>query len=149
MSREYPSRPVVAVGVAVCHEGRVLIVRRGRPPGVGTWTVPGGGVDLGERMEEAAIREVREECGIEIEVGEVVGILDHIVRDDDERIRFHYAIVDFGAEYVGGVLSPNEELMGATWVTPDQLDAYGVADRAQQALLKALELAGGCGRSPT
>ena len=149
MSREYPNRPVVAVGVAVCREGRVLIVRRGRPPGVGVWTVPGGGVDLGERMEEAAIREVREECGVEVEVGEVVGILDHIVRDEDGRIRFHYAIVDFGAEYVSGILSPNEELLDATWVTPDQLGAYGVADRAQQVLLRALELSGRCSRSLT
>jgi 8-oxo-dGTP diphosphatase len=149
MSREYPNRPVVAVGAAVCREGHVLLVRRGRPPGVGTWTVPGGGVDLGERMEEAAIREVREECGVEIEVGEVVGVLDHIVRDEDGRTRYHYAIVDFGARYVSGTLSPNEELLDATWVTPDQLEAYGVADAAQKALLRALALFGGGSCSPT
>ena len=143
MGREYPDRPVVAVGVAVCREGQVLIVRRGRPPGVGVWTVPGGGVELGERMVEAAIREVREECGVEIQVGEVVGILDNIVRDEDGRIRFHYAIVDFGADYVSGSLRLNEELLDAAWVTPDQLDAYSVPDTAQKVLLRALALSGG------
>ncbi len=143
MGREYPNRPVVAVGVAVCREGRVLIVRRGRPPGVGVWTVPGGGVELGERMVETAIREVREECGVEIQVGEVVGILDNIVHDEDGRIRFHYAIVDFGADYVSGSLRPNAELLDAAWVTPDQLDAYSVPDTAQEVLLRALALSGG------
>jgi len=140
MSREYPDRPIVAVGAAVCREGRVLIVRRGRPPGVGIWTVPGGGVDLGERMADAAIREVREECGIEIQVGDVVGILDNIIRDDNGRIRFHYAIVDFEAVYVGGSVHTNEELLDAAWVTPDELDGYGVAASAKHVLLRALEL---------
>jgi 8-oxo-dGTP pyrophosphatase MutT (NUDIX family) len=94
-------------------------------------------------MVEAAIREVREECGVEIQVGEVVGILDNIVRDEDGRIRFHYAIVDFGADYVSGSLRLNEELLDAAWVTPDQLDAYSVPDTAQEVLLRALALSGG------
>jgi ADP-ribose pyrophosphatase YjhB (NUDIX family) len=139
MKREYPERPIVAVGAAVCREGRVLIVQRGRAPSKGVWTVPGGAVHLGETMREAAAREVREECGIEIDVGPVVGILDNVVRDERGGIRYHYAIVDFGAQYVSGHLRPNDELMGATWVTPAEFDAYGVPGKAREVLLKALE----------
>jgi ADP-ribose pyrophosphatase YjhB (NUDIX family) len=141
--RQYPDRPIVAVGAAVCREGRVLIVQRGKAPSKGVWTVPGGAVHLGETMRQAAAREVEEECGIQIEVGEVVGILDNIIRDQDATqpgIRYHYAIVDFAARHVRGELAPSDELMGAAWVEPSELDAYRVPAKAQQVLLKALAL---------
>ena len=140
MKREYPDRPIVAVGAAVCRDGRVLVVQRGREPSRGVWTIPGGVVDLGERMSEAAAREVREECGIEVEIGPVVGILDNIVRDEEGAIRFHYAIVDFAARYVSGRLALNDELMDAAWLTPDQLAAYGVPPKVQDVLLESLRV---------
>jgi 8-oxo-dGTP diphosphatase len=141
MKRTYPDRPILAVGAAVCRDDdRVLIVRRGNAPSKGVWTVPGGVVRLGERMADAAVREVHEECGIEIEVGEMVEILDNIVCDESGRVRFHYAIVDFAARYVGGVLAINEELLDAAWVTPDQFVTYQVPERAQEVLLKALAI---------
>ncbi|MFL7811407.1 MAG: NUDIX hydrolase [Anaerolineae bacterium] len=143
MSRTYPERPIVAVGAAVCRGERVLVVQRGREPSLGRWTLPGGAVDLGERMRDAAAREVREECGIEIEVGEVVTVLDNIVRDEHGAVRYHYAIVDFAARYVSGELVPNEELTGAAWITPAQFDAYDVASKAQAALHRALHLVAG------
>ena len=139
MKRTYPDRPILAVGAAVCRDdGRVLIVQRGNPPSKGVWTVPGGVVQLGERMADAAAREVREECGIEIAVGEVVGVLDNVVYDERGRIRFHYAIVDLAARYVSGTLAINEELLGAAWVMPDQFAAYQVPEKAQEVLRKAL-----------
>ena len=143
MKREYPARPILAVGAAVCWDGRVLVVQRNREPSRGVWTIPGGAVELGERMREAAAREVREECGIEVEVGEVVTVLDNIVHDEDGAVRYHYAIVDFSARYLGGELSPNEELTGAAWITPAQFDEYGVAPKAQAALRAALRVAAG------
>ena len=142
MRREYPDRPIVAVGAAVCWGERVLVVQRAREPSFGVWTVPGGMVDLGERLQEAAVREVREECGIEIEAGPVVEVIDNIVRDDEGRVRFHYTIVDLAARYVGGDLAPNDELMDAAWITPEQFEAYGVRPKAQAVLRKALSLAG-------
>jgi 8-oxo-dGTP diphosphatase len=142
MKREYPDQPIVAVGAAVCRDEQVLVVQRGRAPSRGVWTVPGGAVDLGERMAEAAAREVREECGIEIEVGEPVGILDAVVRDEGGRIRFHYAIVDFAARYVSGVLRLNDELLDAAWITPLQFDAYRVPAKAREILDKALRFFG-------
>jgi len=91
-------------------------------------------------MRDAAAREVREECGIEVEVGEVIAVLDNIVRDEDGAVRYHYAIVDFAARYVGGELSPNEELTGAVWITPAQFDEYDVAPKARAALREALHV---------
>lgn len=140
MSRAYPERPIVAVGAAVCRGEHVLVVQRGREPSLGRWTLPGGAVDLGERMRDAAAREVREECGIEVEIGEVVAILDNIVHDEDGAVRYHYAIVDFAARYLGGQLAPNEELTGAAWITPAQFDPYDVAPKARAALRDALRV---------
>jgi 8-oxo-dGTP diphosphatase len=140
MKREYPERPIAAVGAAVCHSGRVLIVQRGKAPSKGVWTVPGGAVDLGETMRQAAAREVKEECGIEVEVGEAVGILDNVVHDEQGRVRYHYAIVDFAARYTSGELCPSDELMDAAWVTPAEFDAYDVPTKAREVLLNALGL---------
>jgi ADP-ribose pyrophosphatase YjhB (NUDIX family) len=122
----------------------VLIVQRGKAPSKGVWTVPGGAVDLGETMRQAAAREVLEECGIQIEVGEVVGILDNIIRapagQSAGSILYHYAIVDFAARHLSGELAPNDELMDAAWVDPSELDAYRVPAKAREVLLKALAL---------
>lgn len=139
MKREFPDHPVVAVGAAVCRQGQVLIVQRGKAPSRGAWVVPGGVVELGEKMADAVRREVREECGLEIEVGDVVGILDNIVRDEQGRIRFHYAIVDLAARYTSGELQTSDELLAAQWVTPQQLDEYGVSDKIREVVLKALQ----------
>jgi ADP-ribose pyrophosphatase YjhB (NUDIX family) len=91
-------------------------------------------------MAQAAAREVKEECHITIEVGEVVGTLDNIIRDSQGDVRYHYAIVDFAARYVSGELFPNDELMGAAWITPDEFEAYGVPSKAREILLNALDL---------
>jgi ADP-ribose pyrophosphatase YjhB (NUDIX family) len=90
-------------------------------------------------MRQATAREVLEECHVEVDVGEVVGILDNIIRDE-AGIRYHYAIVDFAARYVRGDLTPSDELMDAAWVLPSELDAYQVPAKAQAILLKALAL---------
>lgn len=138
--REYPIRPIAAVGAAVRRDGQVLIVRRGKSPGYGVWSMPGGAVELGEQMGEAAAREVREECGIEVAVGEPVGVHDAVTRDEHGRILYHYAIVDFVADYLRGTLTPNEELLAAAWVTPEQFDAYDLPFPVRAMLLKALQL---------
>jgi ADP-ribose pyrophosphatase YjhB (NUDIX family) len=138
VSREYPVRPIVAVGVAVRRDDRVLVVQRAREPSRGAWTVPGGVVDLGETMTQAAAREVGEECGIAVEVGPIVGAIDNIVRDEDGAVRYHFAIVDYAARYLDGELALNDELTDAAWVTPAQFDTYHISPRVRPILLAAL-----------
>ena len=95
MSREYPDYPRVGVGAVILHEDKVLLVRRGQSPSFGKWSLPGGLVELGETTREAIAREIMEECGIKIQIIEVAGMLDRIVRDDTGRVRYHYVLVDY------------------------------------------------------
>ena len=117
-SRSYPTRPYLAVSAAIFREGRVLIVRRARPPSRGVYTLPGGGVELGETLEQAVIREVREETGLEIEPIELAGYRQMIVRDADGRIERHFVILPFAARWLEGEPRLNEELSEARWLRP-------------------------------
>jgi ADP-ribose pyrophosphatase len=96
--KEYPDAPRVAVGAIVIHHQQVLLVLRGQPPSQGLWAIPGGSVELGETLQQAAEREIREETGLLIRAGEPVYIFDTVQRDDEGRVRFHYVIVDVLAE---------------------------------------------------
>ena len=138
MSRLYPDRPFIAVGAAVRRGARVLIVQRAREPSRGAWTGPGGVVDLGEEMAQAVAREVREECGIAVEVGEIVGSIDNIVRDADGAVRYHFCIIDYAARYLSGELAINDELSGAAWISPAEFDRYNISPRVRPILLAAL-----------
>ena len=122
-SREYPDSPRVGVGAVVLREGRVLLVRRGVAPAHGLWAIPGGALELGETLKEAAEREILEETGITIRAGDPVFTCDVLVRDDDGRIRFHYVIVDLAADYVGGEVVGGDDALEARWVAPEELPA--------------------------
>jgi 8-oxo-dGTP diphosphatase len=119
--RTYPTRPYLAVSAAIFHNGKVLIVRRGRAPAKGVYTLPGGGVELGETLEQAVIREVREETALDIEPVELVGFRQAIARDAAGRVERHFVILPFAARYVGGELALNEELAEADWRDPSAL----------------------------
>ena len=121
MSREYPQHPIVAVGAIVVDEqDRVLLVRRGRPPAQDRWSVPGGVVEAGETLAEACAREVREETGLEIEVGAPVETLERITRDTNGKVQFHYVIHDFAARVSGGTLCAGSDCAEVRWVTLDE-----------------------------
>jgi ADP-ribose pyrophosphatase YjhB (NUDIX family) len=120
-ARIYPTRPYLAVSAAILRDGRVLIVRRARPPAHGLYTLPGGGVELGETLEEAVIREVREETALEIEPLALAGYREAIARDRAGRIMRHFVILPFAARWISGEVSLNEELAEARWVEPKDL----------------------------
>jgi 8-oxo-dGTP diphosphatase len=126
--REYPSVPRVGVGAVILDGGRVLLVRRGQPPLAGKWSLPGGLVELGETTREAIVREVAEECGLEIRVGEVAGILDRVVRDGEGRIRYHWVLVDYVAFPVSGTLCAATDVDEAQWVEVDDVERFDTTD---------------------
>jgi 8-oxo-dGTP diphosphatase len=119
--RTYPTRPYLAVSAAIFRDGRVLIVRRGRAPSQGIYTLPGGGVEVGETLEAAVVREVREETGLEIELLALAGYRQMIARDAGGKIERHFVILPFAARWRGGEISLNEELAEADWLLPSQL----------------------------
>ena len=138
--RLYPRRPIVGVGAVVWRDGAVLLERRGQPPARGSWALPGGLVDVGETLEEAVRREVREECGIEVVVGPLLGAFEPIQRDEDGRIRYHYVVIDYLVTYSGGDLVVGDDAAELCWVSVDDLDAYplmpatrAMIERARQA----------------
>ncbi len=116
-SHEYPGHPRVAVGGVVFRDGRVLLVRRGKPPSEGEWAIPGGSVELGETLQEAVAREILEETGISIRVGEPVHVFEDVRRDEAGRIRFHYVILDFEGEFLSGEVNAADDARDARWVS--------------------------------
>src|SRR5215468_7563747 len=128
MPRRHPEAPVVAVGVLLLDGDCVLLVQRARPPLVGRWTVPGGGVELGETLEEAALRELTEETGLGCALGPVVEVLDRVVRDVEARVEYHYVILDFLGTAPVGTLRAGSDCADARWVAIDELRDYDTTD---------------------
>jgi ADP-ribose pyrophosphatase YjhB (NUDIX family) len=126
LSREYPAQPITGVGVVVWHGDRVLLVHRARPPRQGQWSLPGGGQQLGETLTDAARREVREEAGLEVELGEVIATLDLIERDAGGRVRYHYVLIDFVAEAASAELRPGDDAAAARWFTLEEAERLGL-----------------------
>lgn len=120
-SRSYPTRPYLAVSAAVFRDGKVLIVRRARPPAHGLYTLPGGGVELGETLEEAVVREVREETALEVEPVALAGYRQAIARDAAGGVERHFVILPFAARWISGEVSLNEELGEAHWLEPSAI----------------------------
>ena len=120
-SRTYPTRPYLAVSAAIFRDGRVLIVRRARPPAHGLYTLPGGGVELGETLEEAVIREVREETSLDVEPVALAGYRQAITRDAAGGVERHFVILPFAARWIAGEVALNEELAEAQWREPSAL----------------------------
>ena len=131
--RSYPDRPYLAVSAAVIRDGRVLIVRRARPPAYGVYTLPGGGVEAGETLREAVIREVVEETALTVEPVAIAGHREVIVRDAAGRVERHFVIFAFAARWIAGEPVLNEELAEALWLRPSEIAALptttdGLAD---------------------
>lgn len=138
MRRKYPKVPIVGVGAVVIKQGQVLLVRRANDPNRGQWSIPGGAVELGETLAQAAVREVREECGIEIEPGEVLSTFDLIQRDERGRIIYHYVLIDLAARYVGGEPTAATDAMEVRWVEEKDLAQLDIIPRLLPVLRKAL-----------
>jgi 8-oxo-dGTP diphosphatase len=142
MKREYPESPLVGVGaVIVEHHGddhRVLLIRRGQPPLLGEWSLPGGVLECGETLREAAAREAHEETGLVVETGEMLGVYERVIRDDEKRVRYHYVLVDFLCRAIGGDLKAGSDAADVRWFTRDEIPALNLAYDANDVVRKGL-----------
>jgi ADP-ribose pyrophosphatase YjhB (NUDIX family) len=136
-ARTYPTRPYLAVSAAIFRDGKVLLVRRARAPAHGLYTLPGGGVELGESLEQAVIREVKEETALDVAPIELVGFRQAIARDADGRVERHFVILPFAARFIGGEVALNEELAEALWVTPEDVASFKTTEGLSQVVMAA------------
>jgi 8-oxo-dGTP diphosphatase len=138
MAREYPAHPVVGVGAVVVRDGKALIIKRAHEPRKGEWSLPGGLLELGESLQDAARREIKEETGLDIEVGPVIETFDRVHRDDHGKIRYHFVIVDFVCSSSDGEAVPGSDADGVAWVRADEIDDYKVNEHAKAVILRGL-----------
>ena len=135
--REYPDRPWVGIGCIVFREDRVLLVRRGKPPRMGKWSLPGGAQHVGERAEEAARRELREEANIEVGPMALAIVVDAISRDEAGEALYHYTIIDFAAEWLSGDAIAGDDVSEVAWVAPADFAAYDLTPETHRAVAAA------------
>jgi mutator protein MutT len=139
MRREHPECPIVAVGALVLEGERVLLVRRGREPLKGEWSLPGGAVELGETLEQAVGREVLEETGLSVETLGIIEVLDRITYDGDGRLNYHYVLIDYHCRVTGGSLCPASDAEQTAWVSQNELEHFGVAEFTVAVIHKAFQ----------
>lgn len=128
MNREYPTRPIVGVGALMIENGKLLLIRRGAKPGRGRWSIPGGLVELGEQVQDAVVREVKEECGLDIEVERLMDVFDSITRDEKGRIQYQFVVVNFLAKIEGGILKNADDVLEAKWVPLNEVEKYNLTN---------------------
>jgi 8-oxo-dGTP diphosphatase len=138
MASPYPQQPVVGVGAVVLIEGRVVLVRRAHPPMEGQWTLPGGTVELGETLEAALVREMREETGLDVEVGAVLEVFDRVERDPDGRVLFHHVIVDYACRAIGGALGAADDAAEVALADPADLSGWALTPIARRVIARAV-----------
>jgi len=127
MKREYPDAPLVGVGAIIIEKGRVLLVKRAHEPLAGAWSIPGGVLEVGETLRQAAVREAFEETGLTVEAGELLGVYDRIVRAEDQRTRYHYVLIDFLCRSVAGELCAAGDAAEARWFARDEVSPLSLA----------------------
>jgi 8-oxo-dGTP diphosphatase len=139
MKREYPDRPIVGVGAVIVDGGRVLLVRRGKPPLQGEWSLPGGVVEIGETLRAAAEREALEETALVVQAGEVLEVLDRIISGADGRTQYHYVLIDFLCHVQSGELRAGCDAAQAEWAAESDLARYHLEQPALAVIRKAFD----------
>jgi mutator protein MutT len=142
MKREYPDSPLVGVGAIIIEQDRVVLVKRAHPPLQGEWSIPGGALEMGETLRQAVAREALEETGLVVEVGELLGVYDRILRDADGRIRYHYVLVDFLCRRIAGELKAAADAAEARWFTSGEVSELSLAQDTGEVIKLGFEKSG-------
>ena len=133
-TKNYPNQPTLAVGAVVFKDNKVLLVKRGQSPAKGMWAIPGGSVELGETLKQAAEREILEETGLVIKAGEPIFSFEVIRYDGRDRVKFHYYIVDLEGEYVHGNIQPGDDAIKVRWISEEDLNSIEVNPKTRELL---------------
>jgi ADP-ribose pyrophosphatase YjhB (NUDIX family) len=143
MKREFPQHPLVGVGAIIIKDGRVVLVKRAHPPIQGQWSIPGGVLEVGELVRDAAVREAREETGLIVEPGDLLGVYDRVLRNDDARVQYHYVLIDFLCRPTGGELRAASDAAEVRWFTREELPKLMLAEDTQDVIRKGFAKSGG------
>jgi len=136
MTREYPDRPLIGVGSIIIENDRVVLVKRAHPPIQGQWCIPGGVLEVGELIREAAVREAHEETGLIVEPGELLGVFDRVLRDPDQRVQYHYVLIDFLCRRISGELLAASDAAEVRWFNRAELPALNLAEDTLEVIQK-------------
>lgn len=140
--RQYPEQPLVGVGALIVQGGRIVLIKRGHAPLAGEWSIPGGMLELGETVRQGTEREALEETGLRVRAAELVGVFDRVVRDDHQRIFYHYVLIDFLCEVLSGELQAAGDAADARWFTPEEVEALALAFDTAEVVRRALSKSG-------
>ena len=138
-SRRYPTRPVLGVGALIFEDDRILLVERGREPLKGQWSLPGGAVETGERLEDAIIREVREETGLEVQPTKIATVFERILHDPGGHPEYHYVLIDFICRVSGGSLCAGDDSNCAAWFRIDEMDRLSMTEGTLAVIRRIVE----------
>ena len=137
--RRYPSRPIVGVGVVILDADKVLLIKRGKPPRAGTWSLPGGAQESGETLKEAALREIYEETNLKVEIIGLIDIVDSIRRDKKGDAEYHYTLIDFVARVTGGALRAGDDAIDTRWFTLQEIKKLEIWSETKRIIRMATE----------
>lgn len=138
VQREYPRQPLVGVGAVIVNSGSVLLIKRGKAPLLGEWSIPGGMLELGETLREAAAREALEETGLQVRATELLGVFERIVPDDQKRTLYHYVLLDFVCEVLAGEVCAGCDAADARWFSRNELENLPLPTDTRDVLFLAL-----------
>jgi 8-oxo-dGTP diphosphatase len=128
MQREFPEAPLVGVGAIIIEDARIVLVKRAHPPLQAQWSIPGGVLEVGELVREAAVREAREETGLIVEPSELLGVYDRVLRNGEQQVQYHYVLIDFLCHRVGGELAAAGDAADVRWFRREELPAVKLAE---------------------
>jgi 8-oxo-dGTP diphosphatase len=126
VKRLYPDQPVVGIGVAIIKDGKIVLIKRGNEPSKGKWSVPGGLVELGEKLEDAVVREAKEETCLEVENPRLIDVVDNVDLDEYGKVKYHYVIIDYLIQVKSGTIQAASDAAELRWVPFEEVENYNL-----------------------